>query len=140
MNNIPELKHIIQENVKEGSHLKIMTSYFTLFAYKEIQEELSKIKGVDLIINPNKCDNSGKFIETIEENSLKLNLDYTGVAREFAQWIEEQVNIKRVKSRNIEGTMLSISTSHGSTDYITHSHFSATRLGFCEIDSRIHLN
>ena len=140
MNNIPELKHIIQENVKEGSHLKIMTSYFTLFAYKEIQEELSKIKGVDLIINPNKCDNSGKFIETIEENSLKLNLDYTGVAREFAQWLEEKVNIKRVKSRKIEGKMLSISTSDEYHDYITHSDFSATGLGLLDRGGRIHIN
>ena len=47
MNNIPELRNIIKENVKDGSHLKIMTSYFTLFAYKEIQEELSKIQGVE---------------------------------------------------------------------------------------------
>ena len=140
MNNIPELKHIIQENVKEGSHLKIMTSYFTLFAYKEIQEELSKVKGVDLIINPHKCDNSGKFIEIAEENSLKLNLDYSGIAREFAQWLLEKANIKRVKSRKIEGKMLSISSSDENYDYITHSDFSATGLGILDRGGRIHIN
>ena len=117
-----------------------MTSYFTLFAYKEIQEELSKVKGVDLIINPHKCDNSGKFIEIAEENSLKLNLDYSGIAREFAQWLLEKANIKRVKSRKIEGKMLSITYSDENYDYITHSDFSATGLGILDRGGRIHIN
>ena len=140
MNNIPELKHIIQENVKEDSHLEIMTSYFTLFAYKEIQKELSKVKGVDLIINPNKYDNSGKFIETAEENYLKINLDYSGVARDFARWIEAKASIKKVMSRKIEGKMLSISSSTGNYNYITHSNFCATGLGVLDRGGRIHIN
>lgn len=140
MSNIPQLKDIIQEDVQVGSRLKIMTSYFTLFAYKEIQEELSKVSGVDLIINPNKYDNSGKSIETIEENSLKINLDYAGIAREFAAWIEEKVNIKRVKSRKIEGKILSVSSSEGDKDYITHSDFTATGLGVLDRGGRIHIN
>lgn len=140
MSNIPQLKNIIQDDVRKGSRLKIMTSYFTLFAYKEIQEELSKVSGVDIIINPNKYDNSDKFIETIEENSLKINLDYAGVAREFAAWLEEKVNIRRVKSRKIEGKMLSIASSEGSRDYITHSDFSAAGLGLLDRGGRIHIN
>ncbi len=140
MSNIPQLKDIIQDDVQIGSHLKIMTSYFTLFAYKEIQEELSKVSGVDLIINPNKYDNSDKFIETIEENSLKINLDYAGIAREFAAWLEEKVNIRRVKSRKIEGKMLSIASLGGSKGYITHSDFSATGLGLLDRGGRIHIN
>lgn len=140
MSNIPQLKNIIQDDVQKGSRLKIMTSYFTLFAYQEIQEELSKVSGVDLIINPNKYDNSDKFIETIEENSLKINLDYAGVAREFAAWLEEKVNIRRVKSRKIEGKMLSIASSEGSRDYITHSDFSAAGLGLLDRGGRIHIN
>lgn len=140
MNTIPQLKDILLEDIQDGCHLKIMTSYFTLFAYKEIQEELSKVSGVDLIINPNKYDNSDKFIETIEENSLKINLDYVGVAREFAAWIEEKVNIKRVKSRKIEGKMLSIASLDEYKDYITHSDFSAAGLGVLDRGGRIHIN
>lgn len=140
MSNIPQLKDIIQDNVQAGSRWKIMTSYFTLFAYKEIQEELSKASSVDIIINPNRYDNSGKFIETIEENSLKINLDYAGIAREFAAWLEEKANIKRVKSRKIEGKMLSIASSGENNDYITHSDFSATGIGILDKGGRIHIN
>lgn len=140
MSNIPQLKEIIQDGVREGSRLKIMTSYFTLFAYKEIQAELSKITGVDLIINPNKYDNSSKYIETVEESSLKINLEYAGIAREFASWVEEKANIKRVKSNKIEGKMLSVSSSDGHKDYIIHSDFSATGLGVLDRGGRIHIN
>ncbi len=140
MSNIPQLKDIIHNDVQVGSHLKIMTSYFTLFAYKEIKEELSKVSGVNLIINPNRYDNSSKFIETIEENSLKINLDYAGIAREFADWIEDKVDIKRVKSRKIEGKMLSIASREENKDYITHSDFNATGLGILDRAGRIHIN
>lgn len=71
MVGMPQLKDIMTHEVGDGDRLKIMTSYFTLYAFKEIRNELSKLGGVDLIINPNKYDNSNKIIETIEENSLK---------------------------------------------------------------------
>lgn len=137
---MPQLKDIILDDVQVESHLKIMTSYFTLFAYKEIQKELSKVNGIDLIINPNKYDNSCKYIETVEESSLKINLDYAGIAREFASWLEVKANIKRVKSRKIDGKMLSISSSNGYKDYITHSDFSATGLGVLDRGGRVHIN
>lgn len=140
MNGIPQLKDIIQTDTQSGSYLKIMTNYFTLFAYKEIQKELSMVEGVDLIINPNKYDNSSIFIETSEENSLKINLDYVGIAREFAAWIEEKVNIKRVMSRKIEGKMLSVRKGDTFSDYVTHSDFSATGLGLLDRGGRIHIN
>lgn len=66
MRNIPQLKDIIINEVEERNRLKIMTSYFTLYAFKEIKNELLKLEGVDIIINPNKYDSSNKIIETIE--------------------------------------------------------------------------
>lgn len=140
MKEIPQLRDIIQNEVEEGSRLKIMTSYFTLFAFKELKEELSKAENIQLIINPNKFDSSCRYIESVEENSLKINLDYAGIAREFAKWIEVKATIKKVKSRKIEGKMISFSSQTRQADYITHSDFNAVGLGLLGKGGRVHLN
>ncbi len=140
MSTIPQLKDILSEDIQDGSRLKIMTSYFTLFAYNEIKEQLSKVENIDLIINPNRYDFKGKCFETVEENGLKINLDYVGIAREFATWIEKKTNIKKVKSKKIDGKMLSIAHNGSFSDYITHADFSATGLGVLDKGGRIHIN
>lgn len=140
MSTIPQLKDILSEDIQDGSRLKIMTSYFTLFAYNEIKEQLSKVDNIDLIINPNRYDSIGKCFETVEENGLKINLDYVGIAREFATWLENKANIKRVKSKKIDGKMLSIANNGSFSDYITHADFSATGLGVLDKGGRIHIN
>lgn len=140
MRNIPQLKDIIINEVEERNRLKIMTSYFTLYAFKEIKNELLKLEGVDIIINPNKYDSSNKIIETIEENNLKINLDYCGIAKEFANWIEAKVNIRKIKSRKIDGKMLSITSADTYKDYITHADFNAIGLGILDNAGRVHIN
>ena len=140
MSTIPQLKDILSEDIQDGSRLKIMTSYFTLFAYNEIKEQLSKVENIDLIINPNRYDSKGKCFETVEENGLKINLDYVGIARDFATWIEKKTNIKKVKSKKIDGKMLSIAHNGSFSDYITHADFSATGLGVLDKGGRIHIN
>ena len=37
---MPQLKDIMTHEVGDGDRLKIMTSYFTLYAFKEIKNEL----------------------------------------------------------------------------------------------------
>ena len=140
MNDIPQLKEILQSDIQEGSRLKIMTSYFTVFAFNEIKSELSKIENVQLIINPNKYDKSDTYYETIEESSLKINLNYANVAKEFASWIENKVNIKKIKSRKIEGKILNITNSKKSSTYITHSNFDAVGLEVLDRGGRVHIN
>jgi len=140
MSNIPQLKEILLEDIKSGCRLKIMTSYFTLFAYNEIQDELNKIENIDLIINPNRYENEVSFIETPEESILKSNLDYTGIAKQFASWIDKKVNIKKIKTRKIDGKMLSIQNGENYSDYITHSDFSAIGLGSLDRGGRMHIN
>ncbi|WP_085536946.1 helicase-related protein [Massilibacteroides vaginae] len=140
MSNIPQLKDILLEDIKKGCQLNIMTSYFTLFGYNEIKGQLAQVDNVKLIINPNRYDSTGKCFETVEENSLKLNLDYAGIAKEFATWIGKNANVKKVKSQKIEGKMLSINCNNHYTDYITHSDFSAAGLGLLDKGGRIHIN
>ena len=137
---MPQLKDIMTHEVGDGDRLKIMTSYFTLYAFKEIKNELLKLEGVDLIINPNKYDSSNKIIETVEENSLKINLDYCGIAKDFASWIEAKVNIRKIKSRKIDGKMLSITSASTYKDYITHADFNAIGLGILDNAGRVHIN
>ena len=140
MNNIPQLKEIIDKEIKSGSQLKIMSSFFTLYGFKEIRSALDSVKNVQLIINPNQYDESGKYIETLEEATLKNGLDYESVAYDFANWIKKKAEIKRVKSRKVKGKMLSIENDGNYADYITHSDFNAPGLGRLDSGGRVQIN
>lgn len=140
MKSIPQLKEIIKADIEHGSQLKIMSAYFTLFAFNEIKEELHKVSNIDLIINPNRYDLNASFIETTEECSLKSNLDYSSIARQFAEWIDKKVNVKKVKSRKIDGKLLCVKNGEKHTDYITHSDFNAIGLGLLDKGGRVHIN
>ena len=140
MNNIPQLKDIIKTDIQPGSQLKIMSAYFTLFAFNEIKNELQHVDNIDLIINPGRYDFNNSFIETAEESTLKTNLDYSGIARQFAEWLDKKVNVKRVKSRKIDGKMLCINSGEKYADYITHSDFNAIGLGLLDKGGRVHIN
>ncbi|MFI3320405.1 MAG: hypothetical protein R3Y14_06495, partial [Rikenellaceae bacterium] len=138
MNN--NLKNIIQQDVLVGSDLKIITAYFTLFAYNELRDELSKAESTRLIINPNKYNTDADIFETKEESALKINLDYAYIAKEFAAWLADKVSIKRIKSRKIEGKMFNSESAANNSTYITHSDFDAMGVGILDRGGRIQLN
>ncbi|MFR9543441.1 MAG: helicase-related protein [Rikenellaceae bacterium] len=138
MNN--NLKNIIRQDVLVGSNLKIITAYFTLFAYNELRDELSKAESTRLIINPSKYNTDADIFETKEESALKINLDYAYIAKEFAAWLADKVSIKRIKSRKIEGKMFNSESAANNSTYITHSDFDAMGVGILDRGGRIQLN
>lgn len=140
MNEIPQLKDIINKEVDPGSKLKIISSFFTVYGFKEIKDALASIDSVQLIINPDQYDTSGRYIETIEETPLKSELDYEGVAKEFANWLKKKVEVKKIKSKKVKGKMLSICNNGEYADYITHSDFNAIGLGSINLGGRVHIN
>lgn len=140
MNEIPQLKDIINKEVDPGSKLKIISSFFTVYGFKEIKDALASIDSVQLIINPDQYDTSGRYIETIEETPLKSELDYEGVAKEFANWLKKKVEVKKIKSKKVKGKMLSICNNEEYADYITHSDFNAIGLGSINLGGRVHIN
>ena len=67
---------VLKRNIKENSKLSIIASYFTLYAFDELKEELSKIDSLRFIYTePTFVNNDNKNImKKIKENENKWNI------------------------------------------------------------------
>lgn len=112
---------VLKRNIKENSKLSITASYFTLYAFEELKEELSKIDSMRFIYTePTFVKNDNKNImKKIKENENKLfgveeelrdrcTLNQSYIARELAKWVKKKVEIKALKSTKMKGALCHI--------------------------------
>lgn len=110
LDNIGEnrLGDALAESLDEGSKLSIISSYFTVFAYGELKEELSKIDCVRFLFSeptfvkrmekdkaPREFELAQKSREkgiagTGLELTLRNNLNQKSLAKQCANWIKEK--------------------------------------------------
>ncbi|MEG1738548.1 MAG: helicase-related protein [Odoribacter sp.] len=140
MNQISQLKDAFQEGLTPGSKLRIMSAYFTLYAYNEIRAELKQADKAYILINPSKTGIQESVLEIPEEGILKNKLAHTALAREFAEWLETKAEVKKIKSKKIDGKMICIDSPVHTDAYITHADFSACGMGSLDPGGRVHLN
>ncbi|MEG1411096.1 MAG: helicase-related protein, partial [Terrisporobacter sp.] len=107
---------ILKRNIKDNSKLSITASYFTLYAFEELKEELSKIDNLRFIYseptfiqhkNKNTMkkikENENKVFGVEEELKNKSTLNQSYIARELAKWIKKKVDIKSFKDTKFDG-------------------------------------
>lgn len=105
----------LKEEIQEGAKLSILASQLSIYAYKELRDKLNKVDNVRfLFTEPTFTENKEvkeekrefllrkKYRETSlagneYEIALKNELNQGVIAKEFAQWIKEKVEIKSVK-------------------------------------------
>lgn len=106
---------VLKEEIQEGAKLSILASQLSIYAYKELRYKLNKVDNVRfLFTEPTFTENKEvkeekrefllrkKYRETSlagneYEIALKNELNQGVIAKEFAQWIKEKVEIKSVK-------------------------------------------
>lgn len=105
----------LKNNIDNNSRLSIISSYFTIFAYKELRKELKKIKQLRFLFTEptfvKKDEESVRayFIEKTSEKRISGNefeikmrneLNQSSIAKECADWIKEKVEIKSLRKSN----------------------------------------
>ena len=109
----------LASSIDEGAKLSIISAYFTVFAYKELKDELSKIDSVRFLFS------EPTFIKTMEsakdprqfelerrgrergvggvglELTLRNNLDQRAIARECAEWIRSKGSFRSARQRGM---------------------------------------
>lgn len=109
----------LASSIDEGAKLSIISAYFTVFAYKELKDELSKIDSVRFLFS------EPTFIKTMEsakdprqfelerrgrergvggvglELTLRNNLDQRAIARECAEWIRGKGSFRSARQRGM---------------------------------------
>lgn len=105
----------LRDNIKNGSKISIISSYFTIFAYKELSKELRKIEKLKfLFTEPTFVKQDKKivreyFIDKTSEKRISGNefeikmrneLNQASIAKECADWIKDKVEVKSLKKPN----------------------------------------
>lgn len=109
----------LRSSIGEDAKLSIISSYFTIFAYGELKEELSKVDGLRLIFS------EPTFIHQMQDDkqprefvlskrsrergigginlelTLKNNLNQRALARECADWIRAKADFKSARQNGI---------------------------------------
>lgn len=118
LNNVgaERLGDALGESIDDGAKLSIISSYFTVFAYGELKEELSKVDEVRFLFSePTFVKRMADSKEPREfevarrarevgvggsglELTLRNNLNQRALARECAEWIREKGVFKSAKA------------------------------------------
>jgi hypothetical protein len=139
----------LRSTLKSGSHLSIVSAYFTIYAFDALKNELDQIEHLRFLfgepsfvnrLDPTKSDKKS-FI--IDAGSLELanNLQQKRVARECADWIDRKVDIRSItQSSLLHGKMYHTSTAGVDDAIIGSSNFTVNGLGLGTTSNNIELN
>jgi phosphatidylserine/phosphatidylglycerophosphate/cardiolipin synthase-like enzyme len=139
----------LKSHIKEGSHLSIVSAFFTIYAYEALKDHLNRIGHMDFLfgeprfvrsLDPDKTEKKAFIIDSA---GLKLAncLQQKRIAKECADWIRNKVLIKSVKQTNfLHGKMYHISTNGVEEAILGSSNFTTHGLGLSVSNSNIELN
>jgi SNF2 family DNA or RNA helicase len=144
--NVADFLH---NKVQDGSHLSVVSAYFTIFAYDALKDCLNRIDHLDFLfgepsfVNRLDPDKTEKKAFIIDATGLELvnKLQQKRVARECADWIERKVDIKTIKQSNLlHGKMYHIGTAGVDEAILGSSNFTVRGLGLGSAGNNIELN
>jgi len=125
----------LQENIKKGSKLSVISAYFTIYAYSELEKDLNKIDRMRFIFKEpsfiqNKKQEFRQYYINNEkgifgnefEIKLRNEMKQSSIARNCAEWIKKHVEVKSFKnSDSSEPRMIYVENEDEDDIYITGS-------------------
>ena len=139
----------LQQEIKNGSALSIVSAYFTIYAYEKMQHSLDKIEELRFLfgdpdfvkrMDPNNTDNKA-FDITDTGLALNQQLRQKPIAKACAEWINEKVEIRTTRESNlIHGKMYHIANNGVDKAILGSSNFTVRGLGLSSNNSNIELN
>ena len=145
----------LKEEIKEGTKLKMVASYFSIYAYEALKEELSSIDELEFIFPMATFVSDGvkdkikkeareyyipeRFKETSLygtefEIRLRNQLSQKVIARECAQWIKEKVTFKSNITANPMQNFIHLDNGARSIAYTPVGGFTSVDLGYEKSD------
>ncbi|TXH26952.1 MAG: ATP-dependent helicase [Elusimicrobia bacterium] len=126
------------EKINAGSHLSVVSAYFTIYAYEALSAKLDGIGHLNFLfgeprfiasIDPDKTD---KKSFKIEDEGLELanRLQQKEIARRCAAWIRKKVDIRSVRQANLlHGKLYHIDDGRRELAILGSSNFTRRGLG-----------
>jgi SNF2 family DNA or RNA helicase len=131
----------LQEQIKPGSKLSIVSAFFTIYAYQQLKEKLDSIDHLRFLfgdpsflknIDPDKTNfREYQIVDKMLTIPLDKRLSQKRTAKECAQWIMEKVDIRSmVRPDFVHGKMYHITQESGVEKAIVgSSNFTVNGLG-----------
>lgn len=159
-NKLNKVGDELKVNIEKGSKISIISSYFSIYAFKELKKELSKIDELRFIFSEpmfeeneqNKIDNRVYSLESLNtenlisgnkyEIKLRNELTQASIAKECAEWVKEKVEFKAAKFPGVVGSKFMHIKNNRKEDLLVNNtnDFSASGLGYTNSDQMIFAN
>ena len=139
----------LEQEIKSGSALSIVSAYFTIYAYEKMQHSLNRIEELRFLfgdpdfvkrMDPNNADTKA-FDITDTGLALNQQLRQKPIAKACAEWIKEKVEIRTTRESNlIHGKMYHIANNGVEKAIMGSSNFTMRGLGLTQDNNNIELN
>ncbi|MBN1065402.1 helicase-related protein [Clostridium botulinum] len=157
-NKLNKVGDELKENITKGSKISIIASYFSIYAFKELKKELSKVDELRFIFtDPSFIEfDKGKNLAYSLENrqyeillsgnkyelKLRNELNQSLIAKECAEWIRNKVDFKSSKFAGAVGSKFIHIKNKNQNDLLINNtnDFSASGLGYVKSDQMIFAN
>jgi SNF2 family DNA or RNA helicase len=138
----------LKETIRPKAELSVVSAYFTIYAFDALKEQLWQIERMRFLfgepsfirsVDPATSDK--KAFDIADEGlQLKNRLEQKRVARECARWLEEKVDIRSIRRRNLlHGKMYHIAHEGREGAILGSSNFTVGGLGLGSVNN-IELN
>lgn len=140
----------LQERIREGSDLSIVSAYFTIYAYYRLKECLDEIGGLRFLfgeprfiqlVDPESMDARAFNIED-QGLALENRLEQKQVASDCYEWLrQESIQIRSIRESNLlHGKMYHIDNNGVEDAILGSSNFTVAGLGLGNAKNNIELN
>ena len=131
----------LQEKIKVGSNLSIVSAYFTIYAYEAIRDTLENTSHTRFLYGEPRSvgsmdpiEDEAKFFRLNDKKEIELSivLAQKAIARACAAWITNKVDIRTIKQANfLHGKLYHLATENNTdATLIGSSNFTRRGLGF----------
>jgi SNF2 family DNA or RNA helicase len=126
------------EKIAAGSHLSVVSAYFTIYAYEALSAELDSIAKLHFLFGEPRFiasldpDKTEKKSFKIEDEGLELanRLQQKDVARRCAAWLKDKVEVRSVRQANLlHGKLYHIDDGRREHAILGSSNFTRRGLG-----------
>ena len=128
------------DSIKPGSHLSIVSAYFTIYAYEALRDVVEKAGRIRFLYGeptvtgtPDPGGDGSKSFRLNEDGGMKLQqaLAQKPLAQACAAWIRQQVKIRTISRTNfLHGKLYHVTQETESTALTGSSNFTLRGLGF----------
>lgn len=142
-NKTKKLHEDLNQHIKAGNKLSILTGLFSLYAFDELKTELNSLEQCRILFSQFKgfsatpdSNNSpfGELTGTKFETRYRNKLNQQSLAKDFAKWLEDKVDIKLVKQQGALAQNVIHLDSNEPVTY-TGAQFTGAGLGLTESET-----